>query len=154
MTSAQAPVPAIPSSLRRMLYDSMKHRTQLYLDEAQHRWLRQRAGSKGSIAAVVRQLIDAERARRPDPTADPLLRYLVDLVADPAPTLRRRVVGLEVGDDQDAHPGQAIPAGRGSGNPLLRGTLDGGGTELTQTRLVPCAVDSEHLAFNRERRLR
>jgi hypothetical protein len=68
----------IPSSLRRMLYDSMKHRTQLYLDEAQHRWLRQRAGKSGSIAAVVRGLIDAERARRPDPAADPLLRYLVD----------------------------------------------------------------------------
>jgi hypothetical protein len=61
-----------------MLYDSMKHRTQLYLDEAQHRWLRQRAGKSGSIAAVVRELIDAERARRPDLTGDPLLRYLVD----------------------------------------------------------------------------
>jgi hypothetical protein len=61
-----------------MLYDSMKHRTQLYLDEAQHRWLRQRAGKSGSIAAVVRDLIDAERSRRPDPAADPLLRYLVD----------------------------------------------------------------------------
>jgi hypothetical protein len=61
-----------------MLYDSMKHRTQLYLDEAQHRWLRQRAGKSGSIAAVVRDLIDAERARRPDPAGDPLLRYLVD----------------------------------------------------------------------------
>ena len=46
-----------------MLYYSMKHRTQLYLDEAQHRWLRQRAGESGSIAAVVRELIDAERAR-------------------------------------------------------------------------------------------
>jgi hypothetical protein len=61
-----------------MLYDSMRHRTQLYLDEAQHRWLRQRAGKSGSIAAVVRDLIDAERGRRPDPAADPLLRYLVD----------------------------------------------------------------------------
>jgi hypothetical protein len=60
-----------------MLYDSMKHRTQLYLDDAQHRWLRQRAGRSGSIAAVVRELIDAERARRPDPGADPFLRYLV-----------------------------------------------------------------------------
>ncbi|HKA66393.1 MAG TPA: hypothetical protein VKG03_00660 [Solirubrobacterales bacterium] len=56
----------------------MKHRTQLYLDEAQHRWLRQRAGKSGSIAAVVRELIDAERARRPDPAADPLLRWLGD----------------------------------------------------------------------------
>lgn len=78
MATAQLPTTTIPSSLRRMLYDSMKHRTQLYLDEAQHRWLRQRAGNSGSIAAVVRELIDAERARRPDLAADPLLRYLVD----------------------------------------------------------------------------
>jgi hypothetical protein len=78
MTTAQATPASIPSPLRRMLYDSMKHRTQLYLDEAQHRWLRQRAGKSGSIAAVVRELIDAERARRPDLTGDPLLRYLVD----------------------------------------------------------------------------
>jgi hypothetical protein len=78
MTTAQATATPIPSSLRRMLYDSMKHRTQLYLDDAQHRWLRQRAGKSGSIAAVVRELIDAERGRRPDPGVDPLLRYLVD----------------------------------------------------------------------------
>ncbi len=78
MTAAHATATQIPSSLRRMLYDSMKHRTQLYLDDAQHRWLRQRAGKSGSIAAVVRELIDAERARRADPAADPLLRYLVD----------------------------------------------------------------------------
>ena len=78
MTTAHAPATPIPSSLRRMLYDSMKHRTQLYLDEGQHRWLKQRAGKSGSIAAVVRELIDAERSRRPDPAADPLLRYLVD----------------------------------------------------------------------------
>lgn len=75
--SAQAAAVAVPSPLHRMLYDSMKHRTQLYLDDAQHRWLRQRAGKSGSIAAVVRELIDAERARRPDPVADPLLSYLV-----------------------------------------------------------------------------
>lgn len=61
-----------------MLYDSMKHRTQLYLDEGQHRWLKQRAGKSGSIAAVVRELIDVERLRRPDLAADPLLRFLVD----------------------------------------------------------------------------
>lgn len=60
-----------------MLYSSMKHRTQLYLDDAQYRWLRQRAGKSGSIAAVVRDLIDAERVRRTDPAADPLLSYLV-----------------------------------------------------------------------------
>lgn len=63
---------------RLMLYSSMKHRTQLYLDEGQYRWLRQRAGTSGSIAAVVRDLIDAERSRLTDPAADPLLRFLVD----------------------------------------------------------------------------
>jgi len=63
---------------RLMLYSSMKHRTQLYLDEGQYRWLRQRAGKSGSIAAVVRELIDAERARLADPAGDPLLRFLVD----------------------------------------------------------------------------
>ncbi len=74
----QWPLARIPSGAESMLYYSMKHRTQLYLDEAQYRWLRQRAGESGSIAAVVRELIDAERARRLDPAADPLLSYLVE----------------------------------------------------------------------------
>ena len=69
---------AVATDARLMLYSSMKHRTQLYLDEGQYRWLRQRAGKSGSIAAVVRELIDAERARLADPAADPLLRFLVD----------------------------------------------------------------------------
>jgi hypothetical protein len=56
----------------------MRHRTQLYLDEGQYRWLKQRAGEAGSIAAVVRELIDAERARSASPAADPLLSYLMD----------------------------------------------------------------------------
>lgn len=76
--SVQMPLGRIPSATDSMLYYSMKHRTQLYLDEAQYRWLRQRAGESGSIAAVVRGLIDAERARRMDPAADPLLNYLVE----------------------------------------------------------------------------
>jgi hypothetical protein len=63
-----------------MLYYSMRHRTQLYLDEGQYRWLKQRAGDTGSIAAVVRDLIDAERVRGVDPSADPFLSYLVDEV--------------------------------------------------------------------------
>jgi hypothetical protein len=63
---------------RLMLYSSMKHRTQLYLNEGQYRWLQQRAGKSGSIAAVVRDLIDAERTRLADPAADPLLRFLVN----------------------------------------------------------------------------
>jgi hypothetical protein len=78
MSATAATAIKVPSAVGRMLYDSMKHRTQLYLDEAQHRWLRQRAGRSGSIAGVVRELIDAERARRPDPSADPLLSYLVE----------------------------------------------------------------------------
>lgn len=69
---------AITTDARVMLYSSMKHRTQLYLDEGQYRWLRQRAGKAGSIAAVVRELIDAERTRLADPAADPLLRFLVE----------------------------------------------------------------------------
>jgi hypothetical protein len=68
----------IPAGARLMLYSSMKHRTQLYLDEGQYRWLKQRAGGAGSIAAVVRELIDAERARLADPAGDPLLRFLVE----------------------------------------------------------------------------
>jgi hypothetical protein len=60
-----------------MLYNSMKHRTQLYLDEGQHRWLKQQAGRSGSIAAVVRELIDSARSRQLDAAADPLLSYLV-----------------------------------------------------------------------------
>lgn len=74
----QVRVERIPSGLGRRLYYSMKHRTQLYLDEGQYRWLKQRAGESGSIAAVVRELIDAERGRGVDPAADPLLSYLVD----------------------------------------------------------------------------
>lgn len=61
-----------------MLEYSMKHRTQLYLDDGQHRWLRQRAGKSGSIAAVVRELIDAERSRGTVPADDPLLSMLVE----------------------------------------------------------------------------
>jgi hypothetical protein len=76
--SLQASVDLTPSGAGRRLYYSMRHRTQLYLDEGQYRWLKQRAGEAGSIAAVVRELIDAERARGVDPAADPLLSYLVD----------------------------------------------------------------------------
>lgn len=76
--SVQVPVKGVPSAGQRRLYYSMRHRTQLYLDEGQYRWLKQRAGEAGSIAAVVRELIDAERARGVDPNADPLLSYLVD----------------------------------------------------------------------------
>ncbi len=78
LTTSRKGAAAFPTGLGRMLYSSMKHRTQLYLDDSQYRWLKQRAGGSGSIAAVVRELIDAERARLADPDADPLLRFLVE----------------------------------------------------------------------------
>jgi hypothetical protein len=56
----------------------MQHRTQLYLDDGQYRWLKQQARQGGSIAGVVRELIDAARSRRPNPARDPLIRYLTD----------------------------------------------------------------------------
>jgi len=54
----------------------MRHRTQLYLDEDQYRWLKQRASRGGSIAAVVRELIDGARSRTPSLAGDPFIRYL------------------------------------------------------------------------------
>lgn len=56
----------------------MSHRTQLYLDESQYRWLKRRAGRRGSIAGVVRELIDAARAPRPDGAPDPLISFLTE----------------------------------------------------------------------------
>jgi len=56
----------------------MRHRTQLYLDEGQHRWLKQQARQGGSIAGVVRELIDMARSRRPNPARDSLISYLID----------------------------------------------------------------------------
>lgn len=61
-----------------MLYSAMRHRTQLYLDADQHRWLKQRAGRRGSIAGVVRDLIDAARLRRSGSGRDSLVRYLTE----------------------------------------------------------------------------
>jgi hypothetical protein len=63
-----------------MLYYSTmaRHRTQLYLDEDQYRWLKRRANGN-SIAGVVRELIDAEREREPEPSMedDPFIQYLL-----------------------------------------------------------------------------
>jgi len=61
-----------------MLHYSMRHRTQLYLDDSQYRWLKQQAGQRGSIAAVVRDLIEAARSHRASPAGDPLIRYLLE----------------------------------------------------------------------------
>ncbi len=52
-------------------------RTQLYLDEAQYRWLKSQAERRGSIAAVVRGLIDGARGRQEDVSGDPLIRHLL-----------------------------------------------------------------------------
>ena len=61
-----------------MLYYSMRHRTQLYLDDSQYLWLKQQAGPRGSIAAVVRELIEAARSQRQHRGGDALIRYLVE----------------------------------------------------------------------------
>ena len=51
-------------------------KVQLYLTEEQYRLVKQRAGERGSIAQVVRDLIDA--AGRPDdPTRDPFYRHVM-----------------------------------------------------------------------------
>ena len=60
------------------MYDVMMRRTQVSLEEEQYRWLKQQAGRGGSIAAVVRRLIDTERARPHDPSRDPAIRYLLE----------------------------------------------------------------------------
>jgi len=56
----------------------MQHRTQLYLDDGQYRWLKQQARQGGSIAGVVRELIDSARSHRPNHARDSLIRYLID----------------------------------------------------------------------------
>jgi hypothetical protein len=53
-----------------------QRKVQLYLTEEQYRLVKQRAGERGSIAQVVRDLIDA--AGRPgDPKEDPFYRHLM-----------------------------------------------------------------------------
>lgn len=64
----------------------MRHRTQLYLDESQYAWLRRKAGRTGSIAAVVRDLVDKAQLENPADEQDPLLRYLLDSPEGEGPT--------------------------------------------------------------------
>lgn len=53
-----------------------RRKVQLYLTEEQYRFVKQRAGERGSIAQVVRDLIEA--AGRPeDPKADPFYEHLL-----------------------------------------------------------------------------
>lgn len=56
----------------------MKHRTQLYLNEAQYAWLKRRAGKRGSIAGVVRELVDRARSEKVADANDPLLQHLLE----------------------------------------------------------------------------
>ncbi|MGH2843500.1 MAG: hypothetical protein ACRDKL_07945 [Solirubrobacteraceae bacterium] len=61
----------------------LTHRTQLFLTDEQYRWLKVRAASAGSIAAVVRDWIDAEMEVDPEALRnDPAIRYLL---SDPEP---------------------------------------------------------------------
>lgn len=57
----------------------LKHRTQVFLTDEQYRWLKIRAGSAGSIAAVVREWIDSEMAVDPEKLRnDRAIRSLLD----------------------------------------------------------------------------
>lgn len=73
-----------------MLYSAMRRRTQLYLDEDQYRWLKREAGHRGSIASVVRDLIDRARSRHSRLEDDPFFKYLFE--APPAEGHRRTSV--------------------------------------------------------------
>lgn len=61
-----------------MLYCVMRRRTQLYLDEDQYRWLKREAGPRGSIAGVVRSLIDRARSGGQRLEDDPFFKYLFE----------------------------------------------------------------------------
>jgi hypothetical protein len=73
----------------------MRRRTQLYLDEDQYRWLKRQA-QRGTMAGVVRRLIDAARAESPPARKDPLIRYLLD---EPAGTGKRATSVTTLDDD-------------------------------------------------------
>jgi hypothetical protein len=55
----------------------LTHRTQIFLTDEQFRWLKVRAGSAGSLAAVVRELIDSEIRPGPDLRDDPAIRFML-----------------------------------------------------------------------------
>jgi hypothetical protein len=57
-------------------------KVQLYLTEAQYRLLKQRAGKSGSIAQVVRDLVDGT-GMPDDPSEDPFIKHVL---SDKAPT--------------------------------------------------------------------
>jgi hypothetical protein len=55
----------------------LTHRTQIFLTDEQHRWLKIKAGNAGSIAAVVRDWIDSEMEPGPDLRNDPAIGFLL-----------------------------------------------------------------------------
>lgn len=55
----------------------LTHRTQVFLTDEQHRWLKVKAGSAGSIAQVVRDWIDSEMEPGPDLRDDPAIKFLL-----------------------------------------------------------------------------
>jgi hypothetical protein len=71
-------------------------RTQLYLEEVQYRWLKSQAGRRGSIAEVVRELIDVARTNQPDASADPLIEHLL---AEPSKTAGEPTTVHDLDDD-------------------------------------------------------
>lgn len=84
------------TSSRCILYYIMRRRTQLYLEEDQYRWLKQKAGHAGSIAGVVRDLVDQARRTTVNPQDDELMRYLLD---EPAAKGKRRTSVVTVDED-------------------------------------------------------
>ena len=66
---------------------------------------------------------------------DPAPPHLVDLVPHPAPPLGGGGVGLEVGDDQDAHPAEGI-RGTGAADPVARSA------DISPTRIGASASGS------------
>ncbi|MGH2793971.1 MAG: hypothetical protein ACRDKG_06665 [Actinomycetota bacterium] len=72
-------------------------RTQVYLDDDQYRWLKRQAGVNGSIAGVLRDLIDrAKKDRGTDPGDDPLIRHLLH---DPPAKGRKRTSVTTIDED-------------------------------------------------------
>jgi hypothetical protein len=53
-----------------------RRKLQLYVTDHQYRLLKQRAGERGSIAKVVRDLID-QASEPADPASDPFYRHVV-----------------------------------------------------------------------------
>lgn len=57
----------------------LTHRTQLFLTNEQYRWLKVKAGSTGSIAAVVRDWIDSEMRVDPEKLRnDPFIKSMLE----------------------------------------------------------------------------